>query len=96
MTATDYAATIHALWADFRKACRTFRYRDIMALSRSLGVHRRTIERWRYCEAMPEIPVALTVLGWVEQGKPMRKPIPIKRGRPPYIAVLDNAKLKHY
>lgn len=59
-------------WRDkFHKACSTFHYRDIMALSRALGVHPRTIEAWKYLEQVPRMDILLEVIEWYENGKPM-------------------------
>lgn len=57
----------------FYKACSTFHYCDIMALSRAIGVEPRTVERWKYKEVFPSWYVALQIIDWVKRGKPMRE-----------------------
>lgn len=56
----------------FYNACETLRYRDIMALSRALHVHSRTVEAWKYREKRPGFRKLMEVLAWIEAGKPMR------------------------
>ena len=58
-------------YTSFYTVCESFRYRDIMALSRALGISASAIEKWKYGQRMPRIGTALTVLDWVSQGKPM-------------------------
>lgn len=55
----------------FYNACETLKYREIMALSRALGVHSRTVEAWKYKEKRPGFKRMLEVLAWIEAGKPM-------------------------
>jgi len=57
----------------FYNICSSFRYREIMALSRALGVAPFTVERWKYKMTFPSWYVALQVIDWVKRGKPMRK-----------------------
>jgi len=56
----------------FYAACSTLRYRDIMALSRALNYSTRAIESWKYKEKMPSTYIALRVIEWTKQGKPMK------------------------
>lgn len=56
----------------FYQACGTFKYRDIVALSRALDVNPRTIESWKYREKRPDFTKMLFVIEWIKQGKPMR------------------------
>jgi len=65
---TDLA---QSYYDDFYNACATLRYRDIMALSRALNVHTRTIESWKYNEKRPDFSIMLEVIDWTKQGKPM-------------------------
>jgi hypothetical protein len=57
---------------DFQSACSTFQYRELMALSRSLGVTRLTVERWKYKIYFPRWDMAADVLDWVQRGKPIK------------------------
>ena len=57
---------------NFYQACSTFKYRDIVALSRALGTSPRAVISWKYRERMPRISTALSVLEWTKQGKPMQ------------------------
>lgn len=61
-----------AFYDDFLNACRTFCYRDVMALSRKLDISPRTVYAWKYGEQYPRMATMLTVLTWVAQGKPMK------------------------
>ena len=56
----------------FYQACETFHYRDVMALSRALGVHPRTIEAWKYREKRPSFEKMLEVIAWDKAGRPMK------------------------
>ena len=58
---------------EFYKACSTFTYREMVALSRMLGFSLRTIYRWRNNEDFPRnIGTALVVIDWNKQGKPIK------------------------
>ena len=80
---------IDDMWNDFHKICSTFHYRDVVALSRALGLSDKTISGWKYCRSKPALPMVLSVIKWGNQGKPMRKMTTNKIGRPPYIAVIE-------
>lgn len=56
---------------DFYKVTATFRYRDIMALSRCLSVHPSTVENWKYKVTFPRWDIAVDVIEWAKRGKPM-------------------------
>lgn len=56
---------------NFYDACEKLRYRDIMALSRALNVHSRTVEAWKYREKKPSFRKMLEVMDWIQAGKPM-------------------------
>lgn len=64
----------------FYDACSTFRYRDVMALSRTLEVSPRTVYGWKYGETFPKrIGIMLQVIDWTVQGKPMKLEQPGKQ-----------------
>jgi len=58
---------------EFYRACADFHYREIMALSRALGVDVNTVERWKYKLNFPSWYVAYLIIDWVKRGKPMKK-----------------------
>jgi hypothetical protein len=60
----------------FYEICNTFKYRDIMALSRALGIHASTVEKWKYRKSMPAFATYLYVIEWVRLGKPMKTELP--------------------
>ena len=60
------------LLQEFYGVCATFRYREMMALSRALGINDRTIRRWKYQESFPRWDIAVDVIEWVKQGKPVK------------------------
>lgn len=77
MAQLDYSKDIYLPYIDsFHDACSQLRYRDIMALSRALQVHPRTIESWKYHEKLPKMEFILHVIDWVKQGKPMESATP--------------------
>lgn len=80
---------IDAMWSDFHKICSAFHYRDVVALSRALGLSDKTISGWKYCRSKPALPMVLSVIKWGNQGKPMQKMTTNRIGRPPYIAVIE-------
>lgn len=57
--------------SQFYKVTAKFHYRDIMALSRKLGVHPSTVERWKYQVTFPRWDIAIDVIEWAKRGKPM-------------------------
>lgn len=57
---------------EFWTTCAAFHYRETMAISRALGVEPRTVERWKYRESFPRWDIAVDVIEWVNQGKPVR------------------------
>jgi hypothetical protein len=57
----------------FYQACAEFLYQDIVQLSRALGVHPRTVSRWKNKETFPRYEIAVAIIQWVEQGKPNTK-----------------------
>jgi len=59
------------LLQDFYAAVATFKYRETMAVARQLGVHERTVYRWKYHESFPRYDIALDIIEWVRRGKPM-------------------------
>jgi uncharacterized protein YjcR len=70
------------LRSDFNQACSSFRYRDIMALSRKLGVHPSTVAKWKYNMQYPNYDVIMQVLAWVNRGKPMKRVLPWQKAKP--------------
>jgi hypothetical protein len=58
---------------EFYRVCSTFHYREVMALSRALGISDRTIRAWKYKETFPRWDIAVEVIDWVKRGKPMEK-----------------------
>jgi hypothetical protein len=61
---------------EFKEVCSAFKYRDIMALSRSFDIAPNTIERWKYGISFPRKETAEKVLEWVKAGKPMKMESP--------------------
>jgi hypothetical protein len=59
------------LLEEFYGVCATFRYPEIMAVSRALGISDRTIRRWKYQESFPRWDIAIDVIEWVRMGKPV-------------------------
>jgi len=59
------------LLREFYAITATFKYREVMALSRALKLHPRTIDRWKYGETFPRWDTALDVIAWAKAGKPM-------------------------
>lgn len=57
---------------EFYGACSSFRYPEIMALSRGLGVSANAVERWKYRLSFPRWDIAVDVIEWVKAGKPVR------------------------
>ena len=56
----------------FYRICATLRYREVMALSRALGVHPRTVEAWKYKEKMPRWYTAMQVIDWDKRHRPLK------------------------
>jgi len=69
-----------ALLDKFYAIVSTFRYQEVMAVSRGMGVHPRTVDRWKYRESFPRWDVALDVIAWYEQGKPVKRCLPYRHG----------------
>jgi hypothetical protein len=65
-----------ALRAEFYAACSSLNYREIMALSRALGVTPVTVSNWKYKIYFPNYNTAHQVIDWVRRGKPMRLEAP--------------------
>lgn len=57
----------------FYAAVSAFKYREVMAVARQLGVHERTVLRWKYRESFPRYDVAIGIIEWVRLGKPVTK-----------------------
>lgn len=62
-----------ALRDAFYKACNSFSYRDMMALSRALNVAPITVRTWKYGLRFPRRDIAKEVIDWVNEGKPMKQ-----------------------
>jgi len=60
------------LLEEFYGICSTFHYPEIMAVSRGLRVTPNTVERWKYRLSFPRWDIAVDVIEWVRQGKPVR------------------------
>lgn len=59
-------------YTGFYMACRTFKYRDTVALARALGINPRTIDKWKYGLGFPrDVRTAFQIIKWVIEGKPM-------------------------
>jgi hypothetical protein len=58
---------------EFYYACANLNYLEIMALSRALGVWPSTVKNWKYKITLPRWDIAIDVIEWVRQGKPMKK-----------------------
>lgn len=56
---------------EFFKACATLNYFERMALSRALEVTPVTVANWKYKICFPSYYIALQVIDWVQQGKPI-------------------------
>lgn len=70
-----------ALLDKFYTLLSSAKYQEIMQLSRGMGVTPRTVERWKYRESFPRWDVALDVIAWYEQGKPVTRCLPYRHGR---------------
>ncbi len=57
---------------EFYDTCSTFHYREIMAVSRAFGVHQSTVEKWKYKLTFPRWDIAVDVIEWAKQGRPIR------------------------
>jgi len=62
-----------ALLEEFYGVCRTFHVQEIIQVSRGLGINERTVRRWKYAESFPRWDIAIDVIEWTRQGKPLRK-----------------------
>lgn len=56
----------------FYAICSTFHYREVMALSRALGIAPFTAERWKYKMTFPSWYVAMQIIDWDRRGRPMK------------------------
>lgn len=56
---------------EFYGICAGFHYREIMAVSRALRVTPRAVESWKYREKFPRWDIAIDIIEWVNQGKPI-------------------------
>ena len=65
-----------ALRDAFHKACGSFNYRDVMALSRALHVAPITVRTWKYGLRFPRKDIAQEVIDWVRADKPMKQTRP--------------------
>lgn len=61
------------LLREFYGVCATFHYPEIMAVSRALRVDHTTVENWKYKRTFPRWDIAVDVIEWVRNGKPMVK-----------------------
>jgi len=68
-----------ALLDEFYAIVATFRYPEVMAVSRGIGVHPRTVDRWKYRESFPRWDIAMDVIEWYKQGKPVKRQLPVSR-----------------
>jgi len=59
------------LLEEFYGVCADFHYREIMAVSRALRVTPRAVESWKYREKFPRWDIAVDVIEWANQGKPV-------------------------
>lgn len=57
----------------FFEVCDTFHYREIMSLSRALGVHPGTVQNWKYKQTFPDIQIVAQIIDWDKKGRPMKK-----------------------
>ena len=57
---------------EFYSVCSTFRHRELVAVSRCLGVHYVTVQRWKYKMTFPSYETVVSVLEWEKRGKPIR------------------------
>ena len=60
------------LFDEFYKICKTFHYREIMALSRALGVCPHAVVLWKYKLRTPRWDTVVDIFDWVDRGKPMK------------------------
>jgi len=70
------------LMTEFYQVTARFKYRDIAALARCLGVHTSTIEKWKYRVSFPRADIAMDVIAWVQRGKPMTLTYQRQKRRP--------------
>jgi len=63
----------------------TFKYQEIMQISRGMGVCPRTVDRWKYRETFPRWDTALAVIAWDEQGRPTKRELPYRYGIRPGV-----------
>jgi len=59
------------LLEEFYGVCATFHYREIVALSRVLSVSPRTVENWKYGLTFPRWDIAVDVIEWDKNGRPI-------------------------
>ena len=72
-----------ALLDQFYAVVGTFKYQEIVQLSRGMGLTTRTIESWKYKETFPRWDIAIAVIAWYEQGKPAKWCLPYRYGHNP-------------
>jgi len=71
-----------SLVSEFYDTCETFRYPEIYALSRALRISTSTVENWKYKITFPRWDIAIDVIEWVRNGKPMVKMSPVELATP--------------
>jgi len=59
------------LLQEFYAVCASFHYPEIMAVSRALRIHYTTVEKWKYRQSFPRWDIAVDVIEWNKNGKPM-------------------------
>jgi len=74
-----------ALLDRFYSVCRTFKYQEIVQLSRGMGLTTRTIESWKYGQTFPRYDIALAVIAWDQQGRPAERRLPYRHGIRPGV-----------
>jgi len=57
----------------FYAICATFRYPEVMAVSRALNITPQTVQNWKYKVTFPRWQTAMDVIAWHEQGRPVTK-----------------------
>lgn len=58
---------------EFWDACSQLYYGDWVAIARALGIHYKTVMKWRYKIQLPNYETRILIIEWVKQGKPIRR-----------------------
>jgi hypothetical protein len=61
------------LQTTFQRIAVRLRYREIVGLARTLGVHQCTVYAWHYGKRCPDFNTMLTIIQWDKDGKRVEK-----------------------